>query len=232
MTEGRKALAVFAGVAVVAAAGVVLATRVLRIAAGPEAEILTALKATEDAPLRVQVPGAREPLVSSRHLYQRIVVDVDRKGSQARAIATLDFDGVLGATRVSSLGLERIPWRREAGEWVAPEGFAPVLARVVGALERRRSALDGGDPSALAALGPSAEDASSGDPEIRRLLAISERRYRALAWYIRTERDQVLVTEEYRLLGYTPERPVDESGARRLVLRERNGEFLFAAGLR
>jgi hypothetical protein len=228
-SEGRKALLFFAGVTALAAVGGLLATRLLRFAAGPEAEILTALKRMERAPLRLEVPGVREPLVSSRLVYERIVVDVDPEGGHARATATLDFVGRLGSTEVSSLGLERIGWRRADGEWVAPDGFAPRLAKVVGALERRRRALEGGDSAALTGLAEG--DGPAIDPELDRMLEISGRQYRAVAWYIRSEREEVLVTEEYRLLGRTRDRPVDESGARRLVLHERRGEFLFSAGL-
>ena len=230
-TEARKALAFFAGLAALGLVGAALATRLLGMAAGPEAEIVAALKQSELATLRLEVPGTREPLVSSRHLYERIVVDVAADGERARVTATLDFDGRLGATRVSSLGLERIPWRRAGGEWIAPKGYAPLLSRVVGALERRRGALQGGDSAALAGLAASAQESLFGDPEIQRVLAVSGREYRASAWYIRGERGEVLVTEEFRLVGHTRDRPVDESGTRRLVLHERDGELLFSAGL-
>jgi hypothetical protein len=220
--QGRKALLFFAALAALVAVGGVLANRLLRFAAGPEAEILTALKQTERVPLRVQVEGTPEPLVSSRHAYDRVVVDLDPDGKGARVTATLDFVGHFGVTQVSSLGLERIRWQRAEDEWIAPEGVAPLLARVVGILERRRRALERGDAAALAALGD--EDGS--------LLEVSNRQYQARAWYIRTERDQVLITEEYRLIGQRGDRAVDESGARRLVLRERRGQFLFSAELR
>jgi hypothetical protein len=230
-TEARKALAFFAGVAVVGLVGVGLAFRLLKIAAGPEAEIVATLKQTERAALRLEVPGADEPLVSSRHFYERIVVDVDPDGAHARATATLDFDGRLGATEVSSLGLERIPWRREGAEWIVPQGYAPVLVRVVGALERRRQALQGGDAAALAGMSGAPRETVSRDREIQRVLAVSGREYRVVAWYIRAERGEVLVREEFRLLGHTRDQPVDETGTRRLVLHERDGEFLFSAGL-
>jgi hypothetical protein len=228
--QGRKALLFFVGLAALAAVGAGAAKRLLRFAAGPEAEILTALKQTEGASLRLDVEGAPEPLVSSRHAFDRVVVDVDPDGEAARVAATLDFEGRLGSTTVSSLGLERIRWRRADGEWIAPDGLAPLLSRVVGALERRRRALEGGDSAALAALLDGG--GSAAEPDLQRVREVSAREYRAVAWYIRTERDEVLVTEEYRLLGQRGDRAVDESGARQLVLHERRGQFLFSGGLR
>jgi hypothetical protein len=51
-------------------------------------------------------------------------------------------------------------------------------------------------------------------------------------WYLRLERDSALVSEDYRLTGVTPDRPVDEEGTRRLELRlDAHGEFYFARGL-
>jgi hypothetical protein len=231
--EGRKALAFFAGFAVLGVVAAGLATRLLGIAAGPEAEIIAALKRTEGAgaTLRLEVPGTPEPLVSTRHFYERIVVDVEPDGTRARTTATLDFDGRIGLTEVSSLGLERIPWRRADDGWTAPQGYAPLLVRVVGTLERRRQALQRGDAVALARLAGFAEGRLLRDAEIQRVLAVTGREYRAVAWYIRAERGEVLVTEEFRLLGHTRDRPVDETGTRRLVLHERGGEFLFSAGL-
>jgi hypothetical protein len=228
--QGRKALLFFAGLAVLAVLGVGVANRLLRFAAGPEAEILTALKQSEGASLRLDVDGAPVQLVSSRHAFDRIVVDVDPDGEGARVAATLDFVGRLGSTAVSSLGLERIRWRRADGEWIAPDGLAPLLAKVVGALERRRRALERGDLDAFAALVDGG--GATADPDLERVRDVSDREYRAVAWYIRTERGQVLVTEEYRLLGQRGDRAVDESGARQLVLHEGRGQFLFSGGLR
>ncbi len=42
----------------------------------------------------------------------------------------------------------------------------------------------------------------------------------------------MLVTEDYRLEGATPARPIDELGTRQLTLERRGQEFLFSSGLR
>jgi hypothetical protein len=64
------------------------------------------------------------------------------------------------------------------------------------------------------------------------LLSLTERRYRSTAWYIRSEREEVTVTEDYRLQGTTPERPVDDKASVRLMLApSADGEFFFPNGL-
>lgn len=226
-SEGRKALLFFGGTAVALAALGLAVGRVLSFAAGPEAEIRAALEAGGTSGLRVEVPGEAEPAVSSRHAWERVVVDVAPDGEAAVVSATLDFDGRWGAVRVSSLGLEKVLFQRTPQGWAASAGAAPRLSRVLGLLARRQSALLAGDEAALRAL--SAEEGR--EPELGRVLGLAGREYRALAWYIRSERDEVVVTEDYHLLGHTPDRAVDEEGSRRLILRRTNGEFLFSPGL-
>ncbi len=202
----------------------------LGLAAGPEAEVITALKRTEQQGLLLTVPGTRVPLTSREHHFARITVDVLPGGQRAEAFATLDFEGALGGTRVSSLGVERVPFVLRDGAWV-PEGqAAPRLAAVVAALESRRRALEEGRLEALKALGaPGA--AQPGGPELERLLALRERRYRADAWVLRLERDEAVATERWRLQGSLPERPVDTLGERRLSLLRDGDEFLFSPAL-
>src|SRR5262249_27463270 len=144
----------------------------------------------------------------------------------------LDFDGTLGATKVSSLGHERVPFKLTGTGWEPEEGFAPQLTLVVAALERRRRALSAGDMTGLCF------DADGGQltrGDLERLLDVRNRALKANAWLIRSERDGVTVAEDYRLTGELPDRPVDEVGTRRLLLQGASGdggrEFCFPAGL-
>lgn len=215
------------------AAMVVLVPRWLGIAAGPEAEIITVLKSTEREGLSLALPGVGEPLMSREHHFARITVSVEPGGQRAVAWATLDFSGRLGGTSVSSLGVERVPFVRRGRDWV-PEGLAaPRLAAVVRALESRRQALEAGNREALEGLlvrGAEA-DAGGGEAELERVMALQRRRYRSEAWYLRLERDDVVASEEWRLEGQLPSRPVDEKGQRRLSLVRSGEEFLFSPGL-
>jgi hypothetical protein len=212
---------------------VVLVPRLLGSAAGPEAEIITALKSTEREGLELTVPGAQARLVSKEHHFARITVNVEPGGQRAVAWATLDFTGRLGRTEVGSLGVERVPFVLRGRTW-APEGLtAPRLVAVVGRLEARRRALEAGDRTALEALrAPGAATEGGGETEeLEKVLALQRRRYQAEAWYLRLERDEVVATEAWRLEGVLPSRPVDEKGRRRLSLIRSGEEFLFSPGL-
>ncbi|PTL77640.1 hypothetical protein [Vitiosangium sp. GDMCC 1.1324] len=216
-----------------AAAMVVLVPRLLGVAAGPEVEIITHLKGTERDGLSLVLPGVGEPLTSLAHHFARITVNVEPGGQRAVAWATLDFRGRLGRTEVSSLGVERIAFVRRGREWM-PEGLAaPRLAAVVRALESRRRALEAGDREALAGLlVPGAEaDGGGGEEELARVMSLQRRRYRAEAWFLRLERDEAVATEQWRLEGQVPSRPVDERGQRRLSLVRNGEEFFFSPGL-
>lgn len=225
-------LAFFLAVVGLGAAALVLVPKLLGLAAGPESELIALLKQTEGRDLALSIAGASEPLRSSRHRFDRISLVLDPQAGTALVTATLDFDGKLGSTRVSSLGLERIRFAYRHGSWSAEEGFAPRLAAVVAALERRRRALEAGDLGRLASL---TMQRSSGaleeDAALLRVLAIRERQYLAHAWYIRSERGEALVSEDFRLVGSTPDRPVDELGSLRLRLTFEAGEFFFSNGL-
>jgi hypothetical protein len=228
----RRALGFFAAVALVGAGGVLLATRVLGLAAGPENEIVTVLKRTERDGLSLTVPGAARTLDSKHHQFDRLSVSVDAAARTATALATLDFTGVFGETQVSSLGVEKVRFEHLTFTWRPTDGFAPRLTGICAALERRRLALEAGDVPRLAALtGSKSEAQVLEDPALGHLLSVTSRRYRALAWYVRAERDEVLVSEEYLLSGSLPERPIEEQGTRRLVLTRSGGEFSFSAGL-
>ncbi|MBI3181546.1 MAG: hypothetical protein HYZ28_05345 [Myxococcales bacterium] len=208
---------------------VVLLPRLLGIAAGPEAEIITALKKAEAAGFELELPEIGAKLRSRKARFDRISVTFDPAAKAALATATLDFEGALGPTEVSSLGLERIPFLRTGYQWAPEQGLAPRLSAAVEALERRRRALESGDASALAAL------CAGGDSGVvesaEEVLRLRRRSYRSLAWFIRSEREEVVVREEYRLQGDTPDRPVDRPGAVRLLLQSNGREFFFSGGL-
>jgi hypothetical protein len=213
-------------------AAAVLLPRVFGLAAGPEVEIITTLKATEKLGLSIEIPGVAVPLTSYRHHYDRVTVVADLEARTAVATATFDFTGKLGDTQVSSLGVEKVRFEYRDSEWKPVDGWAPRLSGVVTALDKRRRALAAADVGRLAALTqPSVESVIAADPGFQLIAALSAREYRSLAWYIRAERDEVLVSEEFRLIGSLPDRPVDEKGARRLSLVRDGREFFFSNGL-
>ncbi len=213
-----------------------LGPRLLGRAAGPEIEIITFLKGTEQQGLSLSLAGIPTPLTAREHRFARITVQTEPGGQRALALATLDFTGTLGATHVSSLGVEQVPFVRKDGEWVPEGAVVPRLAAVVGALEARRQALEVGDMEALARLAaPAPEDGGGavevGGPELEALRALQRRRYRVGAWYLRLERDEAVASEHWRLEGVLPSRPVDQRGERRLILIRRGEEFFFSPSL-
>jgi hypothetical protein len=208
----------------------VLGPRLLGFAAGPEAEIITALKRTERGGLELKIAGASAPLVSHEHHFARITVDLAPSGQRAEAFATLDFDGKLGDTKVSSLGVERVPFVLKDGSWEPETQAAPRLVAVVTALDARRRALDAGSREALTAL-KAPEAAEPGGPELEQLLRLRQRSYRVEGWYMRLERDDAVATERWQLTGTLPERPVDARGERQLSLVRHAQEFLFSPAL-
>jgi len=213
-----------------------LGPRLLGKAAGPEIEIITFLKGTEQDKLSLSLAGLPTPLTARTHRFALITVRPEPGAQRAEALATLDFTGTLGATKVSSLGVERVPFILKNGEWV-PEGqVVPRLAAVVRALEARRQALEAGDLDALGrlaapALGDGGGTVEVGGAELDALRALQQRRYRVDAWYVRLERDEAVVSEHWRLEGVLPSRPVDQRGERQLILIRRGEEFFFSPSL-
>jgi hypothetical protein len=196
----------------------------------PEAELITQLKRTERDGLTLPLGPGLPSLVSSRHHFDRITVALDLPARSAKAVSTLDLDGRVGETQVSSLGLERTAFREADGRWTPVDGYAPLLRDALSLLERRRRALEQDGTAGLEALVlPKDRAAALRDPRLAALRQVSHRRYQVRAWYLRTERSRVRVTEEYRLEGDTPDRPVDEEGRRSLVL-VREGEALLFEG--
>lgn len=198
----------------------------------PEAELITQLKRTERDGLTLPLGPGLPSLVSSRHHFDRITVTLDLPARQAKAVSTLDLDGRVGQTEVSTLGLERTPFREVDGRWAPTDGWAPLLRDALSLLERRRRALEQDGDAALEALVVSKDRVRAlGDPRLAALRQVGHRRYRVTAWYLRTERSRVRVTEAYRLEGDTPDRPVDEEGRRSLVLVREGDVLLFEGAL-
>ena len=151
--------------------GVLLAYQLVGAAAGPEPELIALLRQTEKDGLRLAVPGGSETLVSTAHHFDRFSVRIGPNGDTAEVACTLDFTGKLGATQVSSFGLERTAFEYRGGHWRPVSGLAPFLTQVVGALEAQRRSVA---PKAFG--------------------------YLALAWFIRIERDQAMATEDYQVV--------------------------------
>ena len=143
------ALAIGAVVLVLA----VLGGRLLGFAAGPEVELITQLKKAErGVDLGVAPYGT---LVGAKLQYQRLSVTVDEPAHTAMVTGTLDFTGVFNRDiKVSSLGLEKVPFVFKDGEWQPVAGVAPRLVAIVQALEVRRRRIEAGD------FAPEAPDAS------------------------------------------------------------------------
>lgn len=214
--EGSKVLGLLVAVVALGLVVAVFGTTLLGGASGPENELITWVKQQERA-------GPFGRLTAEKASYQRLSVVVAADGQSATVSGTLDFTGRLGAVTVSSLGFERVAFVLADGSWRATQGPAPRLEAIVRALERRRAALQAG----------TIPDAPGLDVvEAERLRRIEQRRYTAEAWFIRSEKERIEVSESFRLEGQLPDRPVDEKGTRRLTLVEdARGEFLFPHGL-
>lgn len=213
----------------VVVASTVLLPKLLGAAGGPDSAILSALQKAQKRGFTAQVAGVSAPLESTELHWARITVAPDPEDrTRAEVVATLDFEGRLGRTRISSLGLERIAFVLRDGDWQPEQNLAPRLTRILSALEKRRQALEQGNLETLQQL------AKGGEKELESLapmLELERRRYSALHWYLRSERHEVLVSEAYRLEGDLPDRPFDEKGDRRLTLEPRGQEFVFVGGL-
>lgn len=206
-------LAAFAALALIIA---VFGSRFLGSAGGPDGAIITHLKKLERSGVEHELPWAR--LLGPKLQFERISVVLDADAQGATVTSTLDFTGELQrpgllSTKVSSLGLESARYQLVDGDWLPQGTDFPRLLRILEALERRRVALeraevqpDGGVPYP----------------------GVSKRTYQGLAWYIRSEREDVLVSEDFRFQGTAPDRPVDEKATRRLSLHEDSSTGLFS----
>jgi len=225
MLKGARGLGLIASLLAVGLAVAVFSQR-CGLDANAEGEILSRLKSTERSGLSLPIPGARAPLVSRTHRYDRISVQVDYQKGTATAVATLDFTGALGETEVSSLGLEKVSFRYRDGDWEPEGSLAPLLVQAVSRLEARRLALETGSAGRLAALF-GGEGGLPKEPALSRALSMTTRTYRVKAWYLRSEREGISASEAYRLQGDAPDRPVDEEGLRSLSLIRRGQELFF-----
>lgn len=193
----------------------VVGGQALNSAGGPDGAIITHLKQLESQGVNHSLGWA--VLVGPKLQFQRMSVMLDADGLTATVTSTLDFTGELRrpgdffVTRVSSLGLERARYRLRDGDWQPESTDFPRLIAVLETLERRRVEIEKGEIQF-----------DGGVP----FPGTSERVYRSEAWFIRSEREEVTVSEDSRFQGKTPERPVDEKSTRRLVLYE-EGDGLF-----
>jgi hypothetical protein len=187
--------------------------------------------------MSLPVPGAPAPLRSERLRFSRVSVAPGEGGAPALARATLDFEGTLGESRVSSLGVEEVPFAPvrlgQARDWRPVGAAAPRLVAVVAALEARRQALEAGDTGRLERLVlPGTAPASPGAAAaLSSVLSLRERGYRVKAWFVRLERDEATVGERWHMRGEGPGGPVDQRGERRLRLVRRGEEFFFSPGV-
>lgn len=222
MSQGSRALGFLAATAALVLAVAVLGPRLLGVAAGPETELVSRLKNLERAGLDLPVAGGT--LHAAQLSFQRISVVVDADGLGATVTSTLDLTGNFERpgeplrTKVSSLGLERARYRYRDDAWAPESSDAPRLVGILAALEARRASLNRPELAA--------------DAGLESLAGMTHRVYTSEAWFIRSEREDVTVSEDYRLEGSRPERPVDEKGTRRLSLAEDSaGMFTFPGGL-
>lgn len=226
------ALGVFLAVLLGGIALVVLVPRALKLAAGPDAELIAELKRTEKTGLSLPVPGTQTPLVSSEHRYERFIAALEPSGEVLRMGATLELKGKFHRVQVGSFTAERLEFFRDGADWEPQGGVAPLLVAVVSALERRRLALEAFDRDALSGLrAPGAEAPVNEARELELMAGLRNRRYEVTAWYIRAEGDEAVVTEDYRLTGDLPDRPLDRKASRRLTLKRAGREFFFWPGI-
>jgi type II secretory pathway pseudopilin PulG len=230
LSDAPKILALTVAIAVAIGLGVIWVPRLLGSAGGTEVELITQLKRAErdgvDLPLR---GGGR--LISHHLTYQRLTVIPDADGKSATVLATLDLTGDFGQTQVSSLGVEKIPFVYDGTDWRPAGSMAPRLVAAVNALEQRRQALEAGDLQQLAQLARVTDGGSLGE-DLDAWLQLLERKLRVDAWFIRLERDDAEVSEQYRAEGVGRDRPWRSSGPRKLHLElGAGGEFFFSAGL-
>lgn len=226
--RGTRATAVILGLCLVLGAVWALLPRMLGAAGGPEPELLAAFRTAELARAPIPVPGG--PPFEPRSLrFDRFSITVD--GERASAVATLDASGSCGGVEVSSLGRERVGFRRHGGRW-EPEGpLAPALAGTLSALWQRAGLLSGSAAGSLGVLIlPSDRERALADARIDSVLRLPGHRWEPRAWYLRSERGEVLVTEE-AVLTSSSRVPEPRTGRLRLVSSGDAGSFVFAGGL-
>ena len=226
--RGARAVAVLLGLAVLAGVAWALLPRLLGAAGGPEPQLVSVLRAAELS--RAPIPVAGAPEFEPRSLrYDRFSVSID--GDRASVVTTLDASGTSGAVAVSSLGREKLVFVRRGGRWEPSGPLAPALAGALGALWRRSELLSGHSPEALGALVVAGDrERSMSDARLEPVLRIPEHRWEPRAWFLRSERGEVLVTEE-AVLTSPSRNPEPRTGRLRLVPSSEAGSFVFAGTL-
>ena len=226
--RATRAVVVLLGLAAIAGAVWAFLPRMLGAAGGPEPELLAAVRTAELARAAVPIPDAPPFTPRSLH-FDRFTVRVD--GDRASVVATLDAAGTSGPVEVSSLGRERVQFVRRGGRW-EPEGpLAPALSGALAALWRRAALLSGSAAESLGPLVVSADrERALGDARLGAVLRVPEHRWEPRAWYLRTERGEVLVTEE-ALLTSASRDPEPRTGRLRLLPDGEAGVFVFAGSL-
>ena len=226
--RGTRAILVLVALCLLVGAVWAMLPRMLGAAGGPEPELLTALRAAELARAPIAVPGA--PAFQPRSLrFDRFSITVD--GDRASAVATLDASGSCGGVAVSSLGRERVGFLRRRGRWEPDGPLAPALAGALSTLWRRAELLSGSGAEQLAPLvAPADRDRALGDARMDSVLRLPGHRWEPRAWYLRSERGEVLVTEEAVLTSSSRESQ-PRTGRLRLVSSGDAGSFVFAGGL-
>ena len=226
--RGTRAVAVLLGLAGLAGAVWALLPALLGAAGGPEPELIAALRSAElaRAPIRVRGGAAFEP----RSLrFDRFSVTVD--GDRATVVTTLDAAGTSGGVEVSSLGRERVRFLRRVGRWEPDGPVAPALAGALEVLWQRAGLLSASSAEALGALvTPADRERSLGDARIDPVLRLPGHRWEPRAWYLRSEREEVLVTEE-AILTSSSRDPEPRTGRLRLLPSGDAGVFVFAGTL-
>lgn len=225
-TQSRRQTVIGAVIAAVVIGAIAFALpKVLNAAAGPEAEILIELKSHERDGIELKFPFG--VFTATQLQYSRLSVVIDSEES-ATVRATLDLNGKLirpdgSVTLVSSLGIEKVPFTKTGSSWEPSSGPCPTVQAAMTALEARRVAIEKGELSPVTAAAP--------DAELSQWLALKRRKLFAKAWYLRNEREDLTVSEDYRLTGDSPDKPVEVTGTKRLTLKAKGGEFFFPQGL-
>lgn len=196
-TRGRFAtVAGLGAIALGAAALLWLLPSLLGLAGGTGPEVSSVLADAARPPVTIPIMGSATPLVGRSLHFQRLTV-TEEGANRARAVSTLDFEGTLGSTRVSSLGRETTRFRRRVAGWEVDGSVAPTLAAAVSALVARRLALENDDATALAGLvSPPDREQALANPALRTALAHPARNGPLQAWYMRSEAGEITVTEE------------------------------------
>lgn len=226
--RGTRAVAVLLGLALLGGAVWVLLPRMLGAAGGPEPELIAALRTAELARAPVNVPGAA-PLQPTSLRFDRFSITVE--ADRALVVATLDAAGTSGGVAVSSLGRERVRFVRRSGRWEPDGPLAPALAGALEALWRRAALLSGSSPDPLESLvvAPDRPGALR-DARLEQVLRLPAHRWEPRAWFLRSERGEVLVTEE-AILTAPSRAPESRTGRLHLVSSDGGGSFVFAGTL-